>query len=184
MMRWTVLLLLFICYSIGVFFISDWTILFVLGGFHLFLMLVLRISLWYMCKGFLLMAPFILVTGAMNLLFADLDVTLLIGYRLLLVSNMTMIFGYHVKVLQLATGIRGLLWPLKIFGLNTRDIGVTVAVGVTFIPIIFDEYKRLRETIRSRGARPRIGLTMKLFSYKILYRASILSNTLEAKGYR
>jgi len=182
-MIWAFLILLFAAYSIGVFFIPWWIVLGSLGGAQLLLMLILRVNFKKAFLSFIYFLPFIAITAGFHLLFDDWHNAAIMSVRLLLVWNATVIFSQKVPILKFAHGLKILLCPLIIFRINPRDIAVMIAVAVTFIPITISEFKQIRNAMNAKGRKRGILIVLKIFMYKILYRAGQLSLTLEAKGY-
>jgi len=183
-MFWALLILSFIAYSIGVFFIESWWALLCLSVLQILLLLTLRINSLRALKNFLLILPLIVLTFVLNFWFVDLNTALLFSVRLLLISNMGFIFATKIPILKFVRGLEILMLPLRVFRVNTRSIAVTMAIAITFVPIVFDEYKKVREAMHAKGTRPKLILTSKIFMYKILYSSSTLSHTLHAKGYQ
>jgi len=183
-MIWAILVLGFISYSIWIFFISSWWVLLGLVVFQIVLMIVCWVNVLHAVRSLLLLSPVIFLTGLFNYFFTDLETAAMVATRLAIMCNMTYIFASTVPIMKFVTGMKILFTPIRIFGVNPRDIAVTIAVAVTFIPISLSEFKRIRDGIRARSGKPRFGLISKIFVYKILYRASCVGATLEAKGYR
>ena len=183
-MIWAFLTLGLIVYSMGIFFITAWEILLWILTAHIALILVLRINPIKLFRNIIMVSPFIIFTGLINWAFSDFENALMIMARIFLLCNMTFIFSQTVPLLKFARGLSILLLPLKIFRINTRNIAVTISVAITFVPILRSEYRGIRQGMNARGKKKRgIGIATRIFGFRILYRASILSNTLDAKGY-
>ena len=182
-MIWAVLILLFTAYSIGVFFVPWWIVLGALGAIQIILMLVLRVNVKKAIISLVYFLPFVVITAGFHLLFGDTHSALIMSARLGLVWHATVIFSQKVPILKFAHGLKILLYPLKIFRINPRDIAVMIAIAVTFIPIIAAEFKQIRGAMNAKGRKRGVLIVLKVFMYKILYRAGQLSLTLEAKGY-
>ena len=183
-MMWAVLVFLFLVYSVGIFFVGCWWVLLGVAGGQLLLMIILCINPTKAIRAFLWFLPVIITTGLFNWIFLGWEEILMISTRLALVGNMTFIFSSKVPVLKFARGVSILLVPLKIFRVNPRDVAVMVAVAITFVPVVRVEYNRIREGMRARGKKRSLKIALGVFMYRILYRASVLGNTLEAKGYK
>jgi len=182
-MRYAIVIALFIAYSIGIFFVSWWWVILGCAVTQVLLMVVARCNLWRAVKSMSYALPFIALTFAFNYWFSGLDEALLFSARLALVVHLTFIFSQKLSVLQFARGIEVLLWPLRVFKLNTRHVSLVMAISVSFIPVLRDQYIDIRQAMNARGKRRGLSLFMRLFMFKIVYRASVLALTLEAKGY-
>ena len=174
----------FLAYATGIFFVPD-TWLFYVVGFNLFLIVALRKNPIAVIKNLLVFVPFIALLLLLSLPHQTWESAILLSARLLLACNFTYVFGTTIGALRFAKGIELLLFPLKLFRVKTRNISLIIAIAITFIPVISREFSSIREGMNAKGLRrKRIGLLFSLLSYKILYRASVLSDTLNAKGYQ
>ena len=183
-MVYAFLVLALAAYSMGIFFIESWEVLYWLGVSHVILMAVLLISPGKLVRSLLFVTPFIVFTALVNWAFADLQSSLMIGARIYLLCNATFIFSQRVPVLKFAKGVSILLYPLKVFKLSPRDIAITITIAITFIPILRQEFISIRQTMNAKCKRRSLKITTKVIAYKILYRAGNISETLEAKGFR
>ena len=174
-MIWTILFLSFVAYSIGIFFIPWWSVLGAVAGFQVILMLVLRVNLLRMARSMLLFSPVIIMTALFNYFFMELNDVLLISARLALVCHMTFIFASSVPMLKFIRGLQNLLG---------RRIAITAAIAITFIPIVFSEYRRIKQAMNAKGCKRNFRMTIRIFMFNIVYRASVLSLTLEAKAFK
>jgi len=182
-MCYALIVFAFIAYSIGIFFIPWWWVIMGLACAQVLLMLLTRCNIWRAVKSMLYALPFIALTFAFNYWLLDLNDSLLFAARLGLVVHLTFILSQKLSVLNFARGIEVLLWPLRIFRLNTRHVSLVMAIAVSFIPVLRDQYIDIRAAMNARGRRRGLSLFMRLFMFKIIYRASVLALTLEAKGY-
>ena len=73
--------ILFLMYTIGVFFVEDYISFGLIALFNIFLMIIAKINLKKAFKNTIKILPFILFTIAINLIFADLKFSILIGIR-------------------------------------------------------------------------------------------------------
>ena len=183
-----VLILLFFAYSIGIFFVDDWFILACLAGFQFLLMVIGmlagRVNFFKALRNLVYLSPIIFLTGLFNYFFTDLETAAMVATRVALMCHMTYVFASLIPILKFAQGLSTLFVLLRIFGVNHRDLGITVAVSITFIPIVLSQYHQIKQAINARGRRKNtFVITMQIFMYRILYRASILGQTLDAKGY-
>lgn len=176
--------LFFFVYTTGIFFISDYFILAMLGIFNIFLVIVTQGNIFRLVKILLLFMPFLLITAALNFFLADLDAALLISARFLLACSFTYVFISYTGAIKFARGLEALLLPLRIFRIPTKRASLIIAIAITFIPVFIRESRHMREAMNARGLRkPKIALSLRILTYQILYRAAALGETLNAKGY-
>jgi len=186
-MIWAILVLLFSAYSVGVFFVHSWWVLLGLAGLNILLMVVLLINPVRAVRSLILFSPLIFLSALFNYLWADLDTAAIFAARLTLVTNMTFIFASRVPMLKFAVGLQICLSPLGLVKINTRNVALTIAIAVSFIPILRDEARTIRHAMRAKARRRGMGnltLFFKIIMYKVLYRAGSLAMTLDAKGHR
>ena len=60
---------------------------------------------------------------------------------------------YTTKSNDLTYGLEKLLSPLKIFGINTSSLSLTISLAIRFIPTIFKEGYKVYKSQMSRGLR-------------------------------
>ncbi len=94
---------------------------------------------------------------------------------------------------ELVSGIERLLRPLKILGIPSHDIAIMISIALRFVPILFEEIERIKESQMARGANFKTGtllqrtkanislLTPLILS--ILRRADELAVAMEGRGY-
>ena len=174
-----------LAFSVGVFFISSpW----VLGGIALVLVLVgllLRVKILQFAKVLLVTLP-IMVLGFGTMLFWGVSLTAVFYYfaHMYLAGFATFVYIKSTPMINFVRAVSILLSPLRLFGFNTRNLAVTISVTIAFIPILRDEYIKIRSAMNARGKRRSIVITTRVVIYKILYKSSQIAHTLDAKGYR
>ena len=174
----------FFVYSTGLFFISyEWLPYAAL--FNFLLVVFLRKSPRLVLKNLLLFLPFIGILLLFSFPTLTWQSALILTARFLLAANFTYVYGTAIGALRFAKGIEILLSPLRLVRVKTRNISLIVAVAMTFIPVILREITATREGMNAKGQRKaKWSMLFSLVSYKILYRASVLSDTLNAKGHQ
>ena len=88
---------------------------------------------------------FVIITFAINLLFSDVIYSFMISYRIFIMIIFTLILTLTTKPMDIVYGITNLLYPLKIFGVNTKDISLMVGIGISFMPILKNEYIMVKQ---------------------------------------
>ena len=190
-MRNLIKFILFLIYSVGIFFIEDYIILALILIFNISLMIIAKISLKNALNNTIKLLPFILFTIVINIIFMDLKSSILIGIRLILIRNLTYIFSKNISYMEFAGVIEKMMYPLKIFGINSEEIGLIVIIALSFIPIIKNEFEQIRNVLKVKGIKPttfnllkNLGLIFKPFLISVMQRINEIEMSLKAKGYQ
>ena len=183
--------ILFLMYTIGVFFVEDYISFGLIALFNIILMSVAKINLRKALNNNIKILPFILFTIAINTIFADLKFSILIGIRLILIRNLTYIFSKTISYMEFARVIEKMVYPLKLFGINPEEIGLIVIIALSFIPIIKNEFDQIRNVLKVKGIKPttfnllkNLGLIFKPFLISVMQRINEIEMSLKAKGYQ
>ena len=183
--------ILFLIYTIGIFFIKDYLILGLVTIFNISLMIALKISIKNEINNLLKLLPFILFTVIINILFIDLEFAILIGIRLILVCNLSYIFSKTISYIEFGDIIEKIIWPLKIFGINPKEIGLVITIALSFVPIMKNEYTQLKNILKVKGIEAtkfnllrNLNLIFKPFLISILQRLNEIEMSLKSKGYQ
>ncbi len=183
--------ILFLMYTIGVFFVEDYISFGLIALFNIILMIIAKISLKNAFNNTIKLMPFILFTIAINTIFVDLRFSILIGIRLILIRNLTYIFSKTISYMEFARVIEKMVYPLKLFGINPEEIGLIVIIALSFIPIIKNEFDQIRNVLKVKGIKPttfnllkNLGLIFKPFLISIMQRLNEIEMSLKAKGYQ
>lgn len=183
--------ILFLIYTVGIFFINNYMILGLIVIFNIILMLLLKINLKNAIKSIIKLMLFILFTVAINMLFADLQFSILIGVRLILVCNLSYVFSKTISYMEFAEVIEKIVYPLKIFRINPKEIGLVISIALSFVPIMKNEFAQIRNVLKVKGIKPtnfnllkNSGLIFKPFFISIMQRLNEIEMSLKAKGYQ
>lgn len=183
-------LILFLIYTIAVFFVKNYTLLAAIAIFNILLLLILKISPKMAVSNIMSVSVFILFTVTINIMFWNFSGAILIGIRLVLVCNMTYIFKYVLSPIELADSIELLLFPLRIFKIDTKDISLIINIAIAFIPILSDEFLQIKYALNAKGISFRnmhiiknLQLVLKPLIISIFKRTSQIEYALKAKGY-
>jgi len=83
-----------------------------------------------------------------------------------------------------------MLLPLKLFGVNTNNIGIMVSIAITFIPIIKQEIQNIKYSLKSKGfdmgflnTIKHINYIMVPLFYSLLKKVKEIEEALKAKAY-
>lgn len=143
--------ILFLLYTIFLFFISDYRILAICVGLQILLMLFKKINLKQALYNLKAIAIFILFTMLINLFAMGVQDAILIGIRLVIICNMTYIFSKQMTTLQIANVIQTLLMPLRLIGMNTQSIALVISIAMAFVPIIRQEIHTIQYALKAKG---------------------------------
>lgn len=182
--------LLFIIYTALIFCINDYRIITLFIIINLILMIIEKIRLKEAGKNLVKLSPFILVVVVINMISNTIQNAAVIGIRLMLVFNITYIFTKNLTPGQLSNSIENILAPLKIFKVNTKDIGIMISIAIAFIPILKDETEKIKYSLQSKGFDTRginmlknMKLLLVPLIVSILKRVDHIENGLKSKGY-
>lgn len=183
--------ILFLIYTIGIFFISNYIVLGIIAIFNIILMLLIKINIKNAGNNILKLLPFILFTIIVNILFADLEFGLLIGVRLTLVCNLSYIFSKTITYSEFGEIVEKLVYPFKIFGINPKEIGLVTTIAISFVPIMKSEILQLKNVLKIKGIKPtnfnlikNSNLIFKPFFVSVLQRLNEVEMSLKAKGWQ
>ncbi|MBQ3145149.1 MAG: hypothetical protein IJB90_00950 [Clostridia bacterium] len=183
--------ILFLIYTIGIFFIKNYIVLGLIVVFNIILILALKINISNAIKNLVKLLPFILFTVLINILLAELKFAILMGVRLVLVCNLTYTFSKTISNTEIGDVIQKLVYPLKIFKINPREIGLMVTIALSFIPIMKAEFSQIKNVLKVKGIKPtklnllkNINLIFRPFFVSILQRLNEIEMSLKAKGYQ
>lgn len=189
-MKDTIKFILFIIYTALIFYIKDYRIIALIVGINIVLMIIGRVKLKEAGKSLIKLSPFILMVMIINVILDSIEVGIFIGIRLILVCNITYTFTKNFSSSKLSNSIENLLKPLKIFKVNTRDIGIMISIAVAFIPILKDEANKIKYSLKSKGFNTsginmirNIKLLLIPLIVSILKRVDHIEKALKSKAY-
>lgn len=156
---------LFIAYTIAVFFISNYYLIIIAFLLNIILMLILKLNFKWAIITIIKLLPIIIFTSAINMILNSVEYGLLIGIRLILVCNMTYIFSKKMTSYKLQYVIEKILGPLKIIKINSKEIGIIVCIGIAFIPIIQKEVQEIKYSLKAKGFKLNITNAIKHPNY-------------------
>lgn len=183
--------ILFLIYTIGIFFIDNYLILGTIAIFNIILMIAIKINIKNAGSNLMKLLPFILFTVIINILFADLEFGILIGIRLILVCNLSYTFSKTITYTEFGEVIEKLIYPFKIFGVNPKEIGLVITIALSFMPIMKSEFGQMKNVLKVKGIRPtnfillkNLSLIFKPFFISVLQRLNEVEMSLKSKGWQ
>ena len=182
--------ILFLIYTISIFFIKNYILLTLILFINISLMLISKININKAIKNLIKLMPFILFTVVINIIFVDLKFAILIGVRLILVCNISYVFSKTISYTEFGEVIEKLLFPLKIFKVNPKEIGIIITIALSFMPILKDELLQIKNSLKAKGMNmtninliKNANLIFKPFFVSVLQRINEVEMSLRAKGY-
>ena len=178
--------LLFLLYTISIFFVENYIVLGSVALLNIVLMVLTKMHFSKVIQNLLKIGIVVLLAFVFNFIMAGLNWAILTSVRLLLVCNMTYIILKIVPLNGLATVIERLCFPLKIFKINTKDIGLIVSIGIAFIPILKEELMQTRFALKAKGVNFNIRnilFYLKPTLVQVFKRVNEIEFALKAKGY-
>lgn len=104
-------------------------------------------------NNFKYIIPFIIFILIINLLTSTMYSSIISIMKLILFILYSSVNIYTTKSNDLTYGLEKLLSPLKIFGINTSSLSLTISLAIRFIPTIFKEGYKVYKSQMSRGLR-------------------------------
>jgi len=143
--------ILFILYTILVFFVKEYYLLAIIAGVNIVVMIILKVNLKNAIISILKLFPVIIFTSLINIWISGISFGMLVGIRLILVCNITYIFSKKMTFSELQYVIEILLKPLKIINIDSKEIGIMLCIGIAFIPIIQREIEGIKYSLKAKG---------------------------------
>ncbi len=152
-MIYVIILVLFIIYSIAIFFVNN---LFVLAALFLINLVFLGVikkdlkKLTVLLKNNVIFITFVFIC---NLIFMNLEIAFLTSFKLFAVLISTYVINELFTPIKFGQAIYNLLYPLKIFKINIKDISLIITIAITFIPVLTDEAKNIKKALIIKGMK-------------------------------
>lgn len=177
---------IFIIYTILIFWIKDIKLIGCIFLLNFIIAIIFKINLKRMLYNLKILLPFIIFTMLINIIFDSLYSGIIIGIRLIICYNITYIFSKTLTVMEIAETIQDMCYPLKIFRINTKNIGIMVSISICMIPVLKNEISALIKAMRSKGKMMKINsmiIIMRPMLISVLRKTSQIEKTLIAKAY-
>lgn len=145
--------LLFISYVTIIFFLpNNLIIILLVFWMNVVCGLALKIKYKKLFNDFFVFLPLLLLTFCLNAWLDNYVVASYVTAKLFLVWWTTLLYAQTTGVLELAIVIRRLLAPLEKFGLETKDIVLTVVISLALIPMLRRDVNEIKMAMRAKGA--------------------------------
>ena len=183
--------ILFLTYVILIFFIKNNIALIGALVIDIILIAIYKINLKKLLNNLIKISIFVLITAIINAFIVDINYAVLIGIKLILVCIMTYIFSQMLSYMEFATVIEDLVYPLKLIGINPKDLGLLITIAISFIPILREELERIKYVLIVKGFKlnainviKNMNIIFKPLFVSIMERINEIEYSLKAKGYQ
>lgn len=185
-MKHTIQFMLFIIYTVSIFFINNFCILSFILFINITLMLFYKISFLKVIYNLYCVTPFILITAIFNIFLSDFLYTLLVISRLYLVCNITYIFSNIMSFTNISKALKNIFIPLKIFKINIDEISLIIQISIIFLPILTNEFHQIKYSLKSKHISifsiTGIMLCSKILLNNTFKRINSIEHSLNSKG--
>lgn len=180
----------FLLYVISIFFIKNNIALIGALIINIVLILIYKINLKKLLNSLNKISIFVLITALINVFVVDINYAIIIGIKLILVCSITYIFSTTLSYMEFATVIETLAYPLKLIGVNPKDIGLLITIALSFIPILKEELSRIKYVLLVKGFKintinilKNTNIIFKPLFVSIMERINEIEYSLKSKGY-
>lgn len=178
--------LIFIIYSTCVFFMPNSKLVLLLFILNFAIMLLLKVKIKKVLLSTLKILPFVVFTFFINYLLDEFLNALYIGFKLLAVCNATYIYSNITTISEVSESVKFIFSPLKIFKVNTEDIGLLVSISLSMIPVIKNEIKEVKEACKVKNIDFNIKNSKYILSKLLLStirKTNYIEESLISRGY-
>lgn len=132
---------IFLIYIMLIFLVKNNITIIVAAIINMVLIIAMKINFSRLITSLIKISVFILFTVIINAFIMDWNYAILMGTKLALVCIVTYIFSTIMSYIELATVIENLSYPLKIVGVNPKEIGLVISISIAFLPILREELR-------------------------------------------
>lgn len=161
-------LILMLCGITFVFIAGNYFSMALITAFTIFIMLLTGISLFKYIKSIKAVIMIVLFTAILNLFYgsgepifkwgfmeiteAGINNAVFVAARVILIVLMSGVLTFTTSPTDLTDGLERIMKPLKIFHIKVHEIAMMMSIALRFIPTLFDEFNKISNTQKSRGA--------------------------------
>ncbi len=185
-MKKVIKFIIFIIFTILIFIIKDLKILAIIFLLNIILIEIMKININEMLYKLKKYLPFIIFTIIINIIFDSFYGGILIGIKIYICYNATYIYSKTVTLTEISETIQIICYPLKIFKINIKDIGIMISVAICMIPILKNEISTVIYSLKAKGKKinmKSIVIIIKPILISTLKRTNEIEKTLIAKAY-
>lgn len=179
-------------YSIALFLAQSWAAMGVLAGVLFAVLLLARVDVVSMLKGIVPLLVILVFTVAAHIP-QGIGEGFYYALRILLLAMATLAVAFSYDDAQLVRAFASFLAPLRAVRVPVDDIASMFSIAVRFIPVSLDEFQRVLNAQRARGARfdegsiiERVkcwGSVLVPILVGLFHRAGVLAQAMEARCY-
>lgn len=185
-MKNVIMFLAFLIYATIIFLIPNNLLLLCPLAINIIAFICTKAKLKNTIKNLLKFLPFILLTFVINCWLDTYINATWMALKLLLVCNITYIYGQTTTVTQVANTVKIICTPLKLLKINPEEIEIMVAISLSLLPVLKREYSEVKEACRAKNITFNLK-NMKIILAKLLtsflQRVNEIDEALIEKGY-
>lgn len=185
-----IFILFFIAYSLAAFLINNVWVLLGFTVFNLVLLFAFRINFKKLLKNLWRIFWFSLIVFVFNIIFDTLINSLIVVWKIVIVTNFAFIFSQAMSPANMAVGFSQLFFPLKLFKVNVQEIALMFVIAFNFIEILSQEIKTLKMSLKARKFNlgfktifTKLHVILLMFFANLFKRVNTLEMSLKARGY-
>ena len=186
-MKNVITFLLFIIYTTLIFFTpNNYIYIIIFAIINIFSMIIIKVNVKNAIKNLGNLLPFILLTGIINSILENYIYATYITVKLILVCNITYTYSRTTTAFSVARTAKTLCKPLEIFKINTDDIEILVALGITMIPVLKKEFLDLKNACLAKNIEWKVKnmkIILSKFLLSIIKRVNEIDEALIQKGH-
>lgn len=180
------ILIVFLIYTSGIFFIKNIYILIGILTLNILLMLIFKIPLKKAIYNIYKYSFVIIITFIFNILFGYFKEAFLISFKLFLVCNIGFIFSYKMGFSNIIIALEKLFTPLKLLKINPHDITLMINIALTSIPFFIRNISQTLTSMEVKGLKKysikSLKYTSKLLLFSIFKKTNEMELTLKVKN--
>lgn len=186
-MKNVIKILLFFVYTIAIFMVKQDIFTVIVLGINLLLTVILKISIKEEIGNLLGISLFVIITASINAIIVNVKTGVMIGLKLLLVSNITYIFSKMLNYTELAEALEKIFGIFKILKINSKNISIMICICISFIPTIKRQIKQVKSALKAKGVKLNLKNSTMIFEpviISLLKRVDEIESSLKAKAYQ
>lgn len=181
-------LLLFFILTFSIFYIKNNKFLLFVLIYICFLFILEKVNFIKIIKfNIYSFVSFTLFITIINLFLMDVYECINITIKLILICNLSFILSIILPSYKLTKTINYILMPLNLLKINTENINLIISIGITFIPIIINEFEKIRISLVSKGIKynsfQNIIYTIKVLLPNLFKKINEIDYSLISKGF-
>lgn len=178
--------LTFIIYTTLIFFTpNNYIYIAIALSINIIVMMAIKVNIRKALKNLLNLLPFIALTGIINSILENYIYAMYITTKLILVCNITYTYSRTTTAFSVAKTVKTLCKPLEILKINTDDIEILVALGITMVPVLKKEFLDLKNACLAKQIDWNIKsmkIILSKFLFSIIKRVNEIDEALIQKG--